>query len=119
MNENIDHIINKLVQNDFKLLELEEIAPYIGSSEFKLDYSLAEDMKTIIVNEAREEMKTKIRNIIKEEKASNKRDNVINMQTLGLKAIAACFLIVCTVGVLYTTTSYNNEKHFSKPITNK
>lgn len=119
MNEQIDHIINKLVQHDFKLQELEVIAPHIGSSEFTIDYNLTEDLKAVIVNEVREEIKTKIRNIIKEEKASNKRAKVINMQTLGLKAIAACFLIVCTVGILYTTTSYNNEKHFSKPITNK
>ncbi len=115
MNERIDQTINKLVLHDFKLQDLEELKPHLGSSEFTMDYNLAENIKTIIVNDAREEIKSEIMDLIKEEKSKAKKVKVINIQTLGLKSIAACFLIICTISVIYTASSYNNEKHFSKP----
>jgi|APCry1669193181_1035450.scaffolds.fasta_scaffold72061_3 hypothetical protein len=114
MDENIDSIINKFVKYKFNKSELEEIAPLIGSEEFNTHFELIQDINTLMQDEGRKELKKEIQDILEREKQTEKKGQIIRLKEYRLQAVAACFLIACAVGIIKSTTGYNNESKFRK-----
>ena len=114
MNEDIDFTISKLVQQNIKLKELDEIAPFIGSEEFTFQYNLTEGIQIVTKDLAREKLLSTISDIIDDENINDKRGKLFRINGLALKSIAACFLVICGIAIIYNTTGYNVESKYTK-----
>ena len=114
MNESIDETINKLVKYKIKKNEIEGLAPFIGTEDFNEHYEFIEDINFVIEEEGRNELKQELKVIIQNEKIIEKRGKIIQLREYRLQAVAALILIICTVGVIKSTTGYNKESNFRK-----
>ena len=114
MNESIDNIINKFINYKIKRSELEEVAPFIGTEDFNEHYQLVEDVNAIFQEKGRNELRNELKGFIESEKRIEKRGKIIQLKEYRLQAIAACILVVCALGVIKSTTGYNDHSKFRK-----
>jgi len=114
MTEKIDTAINKFVKYKFTINELEDVASFIKTDEFKSQYAFVEDLQAVFQEEGKVELREELKQILIEEKEKYAKFKIIRLKDYAIHAIAACVLIACTVGVIKSTTGYNNVKHFRK-----
>lgn len=114
MNENIDNIINKFVKYKITIDELEEISQLISTENFKSQYAFVEDLQTVFREEGKVDLITELRQIIEDEKNKDGKSMVVMLKDYAVHAVAASILIACTIGVVKSTTGYNDVKNFRK-----
>jgi pantothenate kinase len=114
MNEKIDGIISKFVSYRITIDELRELAPLLSTEEFEYQYAFLEDLQSVFQDEGKVELMAELKQIIIEEKQKEAKSKLGRLKDYTIYAIAACVLIACTVGVIKSTTGYNDVKNFRK-----
>jgi len=112
--EIVSSCVDKFVRSGISLNEIKIVAPLISDEEFISKYALTEHLKEIISEDGRNDLRTELANIIKEEKQAVKSARIVQFRNYRLHAAAVLILIGCAIGVYNSTSGYNDVKHFRK-----
>ena len=104
--------IERLVKYNFTLEELKELAPMISTENFSEKYKLSESIKLITKETAQNQLRNEIRFLIEDEKNLYKESKFTIIKTYKFHALAASVLLFCAVGIIKSTTGYNNESKY-------
>lgn len=112
--ESISTCVDKFVRSGISLNEIKIVATLVSDDDFISRYELTEQLKAIISQEGRKDLKTELASLIKEEKQAVKSARIVQFRNYRLHAAAVLILIGCAIGVYNSTSGYNDVKHFRK-----
>lgn len=104
--------IDRFVKYNFTLEELKELAPMINTAEFSEKYDLSQNIKLLTKETGQNQLRNELRFLIEDEKNSYKDSKFTIIKTYKFHALAASVLLFCAVGLIKSTTGYNNESKY-------
>ena len=110
--EHLVEKIDRLVKYDFSLQELKDLAPLINSEDFEFKFNLSKGLKSITKEAGQMKIRNELKLIIEDEKNIYKESNFTIIKSYKFHALAASVLLFCAIGIVRSTTGYNNESKY-------
>ena len=104
--------IERLVKYNFTLEELKDLAPIINTDEFSDKYILSNSIKLISKESGQNQIRNEIKFLIEDEKNIYKESRFTIIKSYKFHALAASVLLFCAIGLIRSTTGYNNESKY-------
>ena len=117
--EDVLMVIDKLNEAGITLNALEEIKPLIGTADFMETYEIVQGIEVAIQPLGRLELKNDLIIAAKEYHNEEKIVQLRKINRFVLPAIAAIFMIVCSVTIIQALTDYNSPKNYRKVYSEK
>jgi hypothetical protein len=114
IDEKILLIVDKCINAKLSQRELQQISAISNTADFQETYLLMENLESVATPFGRSDLKKEIIIASKEYHKEAKNGRLKNISQWTVPAIAASVLLICSITVINTLTSYNNPKHFRK-----